>query len=43
LDNSVLDDLVVLDVEAGYVAEGAFGGAVVCVELCDYGEGLDMG
>jgi hypothetical protein len=43
LDDGVLDDLVVLDVEAGDVAEGAGGSTVVCVELGDYGERLKRG
>lgn len=41
LDDSVLDNLVVLDVEASDVAKCAGGGTIVCVELRDYGEGLD--
>jgi hypothetical protein len=41
LNNGVLNDLVVLDIEAGDVAECAGGSTVVCVELGDYGEGLE--
>jgi hypothetical protein len=43
LDDGVLDDLVVLDVEAGDVAECTGGSAIVCVELRDYGERLEKG
>jgi hypothetical protein len=43
LDDSVLDNLVVLDVETSDVAEGAGGSTVVCVELGDYGERLKRG
>jgi hypothetical protein len=43
LNDGVLDNLVVLNVEAGNVAKCAGGSTIVRVELRDYREGLDKG
>jgi hypothetical protein len=43
LNNGVLDDLVVLDVEAGDVAECAGSSTIIGVELGDYGKRLKRG
>ena len=43
LNDSILNDLVVLDVEASDVAERASGSTIICVELRDYSEGLKKG
>jgi hypothetical protein len=40
LDDSILNNLVVLDVEASDIAERTSSSTIVCVELRDYGEGL---